>query len=83
MITSGRLASDVSRLYKKTERILVTNFKIRRIIEYPEREEEGGGRERVEWKVGSLGIQDIGFVNLMITSGWLASDVSRLFIMNR
>jgi hypothetical protein len=32
------------------------NFKIRRIIEYPEREEEGGGRERVEYKVGSLGI---------------------------
>ena len=28
--------------------VLYKNFKIRRIIEYPEREEEGGGRERVE-----------------------------------
>jgi hypothetical protein len=36
--------------------IISKNFKIRRIIEYPEREEEGGGRERVECKVGSLGI---------------------------
>ena len=35
-------------------------FKIRRIMEYPEREEEVGGRERVECKVGSLGIS-LGF----------------------
>jgi hypothetical protein len=45
------------RLITKTEgskRLAYTglqNFKIRRIIKYPEREEEGGGRERVQVKV--------------------------------
>jgi hypothetical protein len=32
------------------------NFKIRRIIEYPDTEEEGGGRERIGYRTGSLGL---------------------------
>ena len=32
------------------------NFKIRRIIEYPDTEKEGGGREGIGWKAGSFGL---------------------------
>ena len=32
------------------------NFKIRRIIEYPDTQEEGGGRERIGCMTGSLGL---------------------------
>jgi hypothetical protein len=34
--------------------IAIKKFKIRRIIEYPDTEKEGGGREGIGWKAGSF-----------------------------
>jgi hypothetical protein len=36
--------------------LLMTKFKIRRIIEYPDTEKEGGGREGIGCKAGSFGL---------------------------
>jgi hypothetical protein len=56
MLLHSELELWVGRSAGSVSIVIEENFKIRSIIEYPDTQEEGGGRERIGCKAGGLGL---------------------------